>query len=80
MKIEPWEGVKLQNVAINVLAYADDVIIDGMLIEDSQAKLNINYAAIKLRLQDDEKKTEYVIIERWESLTCKPVSIKVDKF
>lgn len=65
MKIKPHEGIKLQNSAIPLLAYADDIV----LMDESQVGVKrlcerLNDAAQKVGLQINEQKTEYMIIGR----------------
>jgi len=65
MKIKPHEGIKLQNSAIPLLAYADEIV----LMDESQVGVKrlcerLNDAAQKVGLQINEQKTEYMIIGR----------------
>jgi len=65
MKIDPHEGIKLRNSTIPLLEYADDIV----LMDESQDGVKrlcdrLNDATLKVGLQINEQKTEYMIIGR----------------
>lgn len=79
MIIKPLEGVKLQDTAINLLTYIDDI----KLMEEWQTRLKLSFnicndAAQKAELQINKQKMEYMIIGRQEQLEY--LSIKVNQF
>ena len=62
---EPYEGIKLQNSAIPLLIYVDDVV----LMDESQDGIQqlferFNNTAQKIELHINEQKIEYMIVRR----------------
>lgn len=55
--------IKLQNSAINLLTYADDIVLKRL-------SERLNDAAQKVGFQINEQKTEYMIIRRRNTMDC----------
>lgn len=78
-KIRPQEAIKLQDTAVGLLEYTDDII----LMEELQDKLKILFsrpykAVAKVGLQVNEGKTEYLVLSRRELQFSQ--SIKIDHY
>ena len=62
-------GIKIGKEQLNVLAYADDIALIGRnKIEIRKLFVEIENISSKFRLQINQEKTEYMIVERKNSL------------
>ena len=62
-------GIKIDKEQLNVLAYADDVVLLGKNeIEIRQLFIEMESAARKLGLQINKERTKYMIVERKKTL------------
>jgi len=62
-------GTKIGKEQLNVLAYADDIVLIGKNeIEIRKLFVEMENIARKFRLQINQEKTKYVIVERKNSL------------
>ena len=62
-------GIKIGKEQLNVLAYADDIVLLGKNeIEIRQLFVEMESAARKLGLQINQEKTKYMIVERKNTL------------
>ena len=61
-------GIKIGTEQVNILAYADDVLIGKNEIEIRKLFLEMENITRKLGLQINQEKTKYVVVERKSSL------------
>jgi len=77
-------GIKIGNEQLNVLAYADDIALIGKNeIEVRKLFVEMENIARKFTLQIDQEKTEYMIVERKNSLKKNKIGylkIKITNF
>jgi hypothetical protein len=65
-------GIKIGKEQLNILAYADDIVLIGKNeIETRQLFVEMENSARKLGLQTNQEKTEYMIVERKNTLKQK---------
>jgi hypothetical protein len=65
-------GIKISKEQLNILAYADDIVLIGKNeIEVRQLFVEMENAARKLGLQINQEKTKYMIMERKERFKTK---------
>ena len=74
-------GIKIGKEQLNVLAYADDVVLLGKNeIEIRQLFIEMESAARKLGLQINQEKTKYMIVERKNFLRQKIGHLKIKNY
>jgi len=70
-------GIKIGKEQLNVLAYADDIALIGKNeIEMRMLFIEMENIARKFRLQINQEKTKYVIVERKNSLKKNKIGLK----